>query len=335
MKKIVFILLFLAIAAAAYMYWQRAKVVDVVVGVRGPVVDAVYATGSVEPSVMIPIAPRTPGRLMALMADEGDRVTKDQVLAQLEDADLVKSVSELQSKLDLTEKEFQRQESLIKAGAVSKQSFDEASSNRDAARAAMQKVQAEMSFLQLKSPEDAQVIRRDGEVGEMIATNQPVFWLSCCAPLRVSAEVDEEDIADIKSGLPVLISADAFPGKVFKGTVQAITPKGDAIARSYRVRITLATDAEGLMPGMTAESNIIVAERKNALLLPASAVDKDMVWLVQDGLARKTKVVIGVRSKESVEIVSGLKENDLVILDPAMDLEDGQKVRSKKIDWKR
>ena len=281
---------------------------------------------------MIPIAPKMSARLMSLQTDEGMIVQKGAVLAQLEDTDMVKSLAEQQSRVDLAEKEFARLERLIKVKAVSRQAYDEAVSNLDTARAGVARIEAEMSFLKLIAPEDGQIIKRDGEVGQLATANTPVFWMSCCAPLRVTAEVDEEDIASIKPGQSVLISADAFPDKIFKGTVQAITPKGDAISRSYRVRVTLADDT-GLMPGMTAESNIIVAERSDVILVPSSAIDKDSVWIVVDGKAQKRAVDIGVRHPESAEVIQGLAISDKIILNPEAYLTDGQKIRTVEATW--
>ena len=104
----------------------------------------------------------------------------------------------------------------------------------------------------LTTPADGQVIRRDGEVGDFIPSNQPVFYLAKSgSPLRISADVDEEDIPLVKAGDKVLIKADAFPDRIFDGQVSDVTPKGDPIARSYRVRIALPSDT-ALKIGMTA-----------------------------------------------------------------------------------
>ena len=109
-------------------------------------------------------------------------------------------------------------------------------------------------------------------MGDFIPVNQPVFYLAKAGvPLRISADVDEEDIPLVKVGQKVLIRSDAFPSRVFTGEVLEITPKGDPVARSYRVRIELPADT-ALMIGMTAETNIVTAEKQDALLVPASAV---------------------------------------------------------------
>ena len=82
--------------------------------------------------------------------------------------------------------------------------------------------------------------------------------------------MDEEDIPLVTVGQPVLIKADAFPGRILDGTVAEITPKGDPVNKSYRVRIGLPPDTP-LMIGMTVESNIVVRREDAALLVPQAA----------------------------------------------------------------
>lgn len=329
------IALFLAVLAGAGYYFvrmQQSAVVAVIKPLRGPAVEAIYATGTVEPSVMVPVSPRSPARLMQLFADEGMRVTKDQVLAQMEDADLQNVVEEAQANLALAEKEYNRRSALAKRDAAPKDVVDQALGTLDAARAKFAQAQANLSYMKLLSPEDGLVIRRDGEVGELITANQPVFYLSCCKGLRISAEVDEEDIAQVTTDQKVLISADAFPGKVFEGKVDSITPKGDPVARSYRVRINLPTDTL-LMIGMTAESNIVLREEKNALLLPASALHEGKVRVLRDGKLQQQAVKTGAVTPKLIEILEGVTDADIVMQDISKEIGDDETPTTDLQDW--
>lgn len=318
--------------AAAGVFRLRHHSVGAVTTVHphhGPAVQAVYATGTVEPSVMMPIASRAMARLAELNADEGAEVTKGQVLGRLEDEDLVNSLAQLQAQAKYAQQDFDRKNKLGEKGYATKDSVDAARAKLDAANAAVAKAEAEIGFLQLTAPADGIVIKRDGEIGQLIPANQPVFWLSCCAPLRVAAEVDEEDIAQVKPGQVVLIRADAFPGKVFHGAVKEITPKGDPVARSYRVRISFTEDVP-LRIGMTAETNIVVREVKDALLLPNSAVTQDnKIWVVKDGALAQQPVAIGAKGESETEIREGVTETDEIMLSPGPDVKAGQKVRTK------
>jgi multidrug efflux system membrane fusion protein len=333
MKKLfVLVILLAAAGSAAYFYIPHSDKLEITQPTRGPAVQAVYATGTVEPSVMIPIAPRSTARLIGLEADEGLQVAKDDVLAQLEDTDLKNTLTELQAKANLASKELARKTGLYQRKATSEQDVDQAKAARDAAAAAVARAKTEISYLKLLAPESGIIIRRDGEVGEMIAANQPVFWMSCCKPLRIASEVDEEDISLVTPGKKVLISADAFPGKIFNGTVLSITPKGDPVARSYRVRISL----EGVTPlmiGMTAETNIIITEKKDALLVPASAVHDGKIWTVAGNKLHEADVETGAKTDDAVEIISGLDDSAVVVMNPRRDLSEGQSVETVTRTW--
>ena len=316
------------ILTVRYLSLEKVRVAQ---PVRGVAVQAVYATGTVEATVMMPIAARGSARLMELNVDEGSHVKKGQVLARLEDDDLREMLREAQAREAFANKEFERNRELVKRGAGAREALQRSKSDWDAATAAVSAAEAKLRFMRLEAPEDGHIIRRDGEVGELIAANQPVFWLSCCAPLRISSEVDEEDIALVQPGQEVLIRADAFSDQSFKGEVLSITPKGDPIARSYRVRIGFKEETP-LLIGMTAETNILIREVPNALLIPSSAFVQGKVWLVKSGELVHQDVKVGVRGPEQTEILEGVVEGDEVAISPSEDWLAGESVRSKRMD---
>lgn len=322
------ILIFIAVLTVKFL---KPTTIEVVHPTRGLAVQSVYATGTVEATVMLPLAPRMTARLLELKADEGAIITKDQILAQLEDEDMQNSLKELIAKESYAKSEFSRNDSAYKQGAVSTQILTKAKSDWDGARAAVAKAQTETGFMKLTAPADGVIVRRDGEVGQLISANQPIFWITGNEPLRISSEVDEEDIADVKIGQTVLIQADAFLKQVFHGKVNSVTPKGDPVARSYRVRIEF-TELVPLKIGMTAETNIIISENKNALLIPAGALIDGKVWKIKDDLLNEEKVLIGAKGAEKIEIKEGISEQDLVVLKPDSELKTGKKVSTKIVE---
>src|SRR6266568_1437066 len=319
------LLVLLGIGAAAAFWYSLPPSISVVSPRRGPAVQAVYATGTVEPTVMVPIAARVAARLVELAADEGSAVAKGQILARLEDDDLRRAVETAQAEERYAKAALDRQAVLLGREVTARSTYDRAKADWEKARATSAKTTAEASFLQLVAPADGLVIRRDGEIGQLIAANQTVFWLSCCAPLRISAEVDEEDIAQVRPGQTVLIRSDAFPDKTFHGLVQAVTPKGDAVARSYRVRISLPPDAP-LMIGMTAETNIVLRQIEQALLVPAAAMQQDTIWRVEDGRVEPRKVTIGAKGATEVEILQGVADDGWIVAAPPPGLQAGQRI---------
>lgn len=328
-NKWLWVAIVVAVVAAGAVWWrlEGPVAVTLVQPTRGPAVDAIYATGTVEPSVMLPIAPRVAGRLVDLNVDEGAKVRKGQVLARLDDADLASTVDELAAREQFARSQYERTQTLLAKGFVSKVELDRTKADLDAAVASVKRARTQREFMALTAPADGDIIRRDGEIGQFIPVGQAVFYVSCCAPLRVTAEVDEEDIPRVHVGQKVVLKADAVPGRVLDGQVSDVTPKGDPVARSYRVRIKLA-DPSALRVGMTVDANLIVAERPNALLVPASAVKDGAVWIVSDGKLHRQAVKVGVTSAARAEITEGLAPDAQVVDKPTDDLREGRSARA-------
>ncbi len=320
----------------AAWHWFAPPEVQIVQPTRGAAVEAVYATGLVEPSLEIRIAPRAAGRIIELGADEGDTVKKGQLLARLEDADLRASVAELEARVAYAKAQYDRNFELRRSALIAQDALDRSRTDLEAARATLKRARDRLAFMRLVAPADGRIIRRDGEVGEFIPVNQIVFYLSGPGPLRITSDVDEEDVPRVTPGQSVLIRADAFPDRLFEGQVEQVTPRGDPVERSYRVRITLTGDPP-LQIGMTAETNIILAERPQALLIPASALVDGYVWVVQDQRAQRREVSTGVVTPDRVEIRDGLAKSEWLIVRPPESLEPGRRVRprpsSVRTEW--
>lgn len=311
--RLLLITLALAAVGGALAWWRVApKPLAVVAPTRGPAVDAVFATGLVEPSLEIRVSPRLAGKLVALQVDEGARVRRGDVLARLEDADLRATVAELESRERYARSQAERLIALRERGLVSVDTAERARADLDAAAASLARAREQRSFMTLRAPADGKVTRREGEVGDLIPVNQVLFYLAGDAPLRVAADVDEEDLPRVAVGQRALVRTDAFPQRVFEGVVQEITPRGDPVSRSYRIRVAL-TDAAALRIGMTAEVNIIIDERSNALLVPSGALREGRVYVIDNGRLVAREVIVGVRSPDRTEILSGLNDQDRVV----------------------
>lgn len=320
----------LAIAGFFALRTFIGQTLDVVHPRVGEAVEAVYATGTVEPTVMMPIAARTTARLVVLNVDEGAQVKKGEILGRLEDQDLLNSLRAVEAQEQFTREDYRRDMAMLSQGAIAKAVVDRARSDWLAARANAERARNQQDFMKLVAPSAGVVIKRDGEIGELVPGNQPVFWLAVHSALRVSAEVDEEDISRVRAGQPVLLRADAVPGRVMRGIVQAITPKGDPIARSYRVRIALPPDTP-LMIGMTTEANIVIRRAAHALLVPSTAIKGTTVWRVVDGRLRATPVVPGAKDTDSVEIIRGIASGDVILLNPPERPIEGARVATRLV----
>lgn len=319
----------LAVPVIAVVWWQWPVRVQTTLPTRGPAIDAVYATGTVEPTVMVPVAPRAGGRLLSVDVEEGRQVKRGQVLARIESSDLDQTVQEMRAREQLARVQFERARSLVEQHFVAPAELDRTRMEWQAAEAAVRRAQAQRDYTQLVAPADGIVLRRDGEAGQFVPAGQTVFALACCAPLRVTAEVDEEDIARVMVGQTVMMRSDALPQRLYEGRVAEITPKGDPVSRSYRVRVRLIDappiDAGPMRSGMTMDTNVIVSRREGALLLPNRALQGDRVWLLAGGRLNRRSVVKGIVGAERTEIASGLADGDVVVLSPSDALREGQR----------
>jgi multidrug efflux pump subunit AcrA (membrane-fusion protein) len=146
----------------------------------------------------------------------------------------------------------------------------------------------------------------------------------------VSADVDEEDIPRVRVGMKVVLRADALPSRTFDGEVGEITPKGDPVARTYRVRIRLA-EPDAFSVGMTVDANLIVSVREHALLVPTAALSGAAVWLVRDGRLVRQPVRAGVTSVAQTEIQDGLDDDARLVAAPTDALKEGRRARIRTL----
>jgi RND family efflux transporter MFP subunit len=325
-----------AVLAAGGGWYFFAPGVTVTPAAIGPAVQAVYATGVVEPVRWAKVGPVVTGRLTAIDAEEGQKVTAGQSLARLDDRDAKSRVAELTSRLYFLREQVRRFSQLRATGAASPQAFDQAKTDMEQTQAALEGAQKRLADMTLRSPLDGLVLRKDGEPGETVREGQILFWVGEQTPLWIVADIDEDDIPLIHVGQKALIRADAFPGAIMTGEVAEITPKGDPVTRVYRARVTLSNPAAanakgdgGLHVGMTTEINIVVREAAQAVLVPATAVRGGQVFVLTDGRAVARKVTIGAIGAGKAEVREGLNAGEIVLADPPARVGDGQRVRPR------
>ena len=142
------------VVASLYYLLRKPGAIQVISPLRGPAVQAVYATGTVEPVMMLAVAPRASSTLMALLADEGDRVTKDALLARLDDADIQEELTDAEAKAVFAQKEYNRQTALMKNNATSRHALDEANTAWQSAHATVEKIKTKLNYMSLRAPDE-------------------------------------------------------------------------------------------------------------------------------------------------------------------------------------
>ena len=307
-------LLFLGVCVGGYTQWQQRKTPAPTATIsRGAAVQVVYATGAVESATQATLAPLSSGRITALFVNEGEAVKQGQILAQLNDEAEQHAVQELTAKQALATIALTRARALRAKNAGSQETLDAAQSSLDQSAAQRAQAEEKLALRKIISPFNGTIVRRDGDVGEMVAAGTQLFIVADLSALRVSLEVDEDDIPLIQTGQKVLLTSDAYMGQAMAGTVSSITPFGDQNNKVYRVRASLPAETP-LKLGMTVEANIVTKEAQNVLLVPSDAIHNNTVTLKTALGQTEQPVKVGIIGAEKTEILEGVQENDTVIL---------------------
>jgi RND family efflux transporter MFP subunit len=326
-RRLLQIAVLVAAGAAAWWFASRPATVTIATISRGDAARIVYATGVVEPERWAEVTPLRRGRIIETCRCEGRDVAEGALLFRLDDAEIRARLTELEARLGFAEKEYIRAEDLLDRRVGTREKYEEAFANVSGLRASVAAVRSQLADLEIRAPMAGQVLRIDGEVGEVAEPGTALAWVGQPRPLRVVAEVNEEDIPVVRIGQRALLAADAFPGENLSAEVAAITPKGDPVLKTYRVYLALPADTP-LFIGMSIDVNIVIAVHEDVVLAPAESVTGGRLQMVDaEGVVELRPVTLGIVGAERVEILDGAAAGDQVV-SPAVDgLASGDRVR--------
>nr|WP_153446371.1 efflux RND transporter periplasmic adaptor subunit [Sinorhizobium medicae] len=314
-----------AVGAAAVWYALRPVPLSVVAPKRGDAAEIVYASGVVEPRVWAKVTSTVRERIVEQCNCEGERVETGDALARLDDTEAQAILGELQARLSLAQEEYRRKLALAERNTISEQTVDRARTDVAQLEALIAGQEARLAAYVLRAPSAGRVLRQDGEIGEVAELGTVLFWVGEPRPLIVEAEVNEEDIPRVEVGQKAYLRSDAFPERALEAVVDSITPKGDPVTKTYRVRLGLPEDTP-LRIGMSTDVNIVVRLSRNALIIPAAAVSGTKVAVVKSRKAMLREIKTGIRGTNGVEVLSGLEESERIISPLPPDLADGTRV---------
>jgi len=310
--------------------------------------------GTVKSRHRATLGPEIGGRVEKLFVKKGDRVSVGSPLLKVADGDL-RAGSELQSRsLDaaraaeresceaaaLAERELQRSLDLFREKIVSNQIVDQLESRRNgavsscsAARARTRQAEAALDLAQfnlsksiLKAPFAGIVAEVSAEVGEWITPSPPgipippVVELIDPDSIYISAPLDEVDVARVRPGLPVRVTLDSYPGKSFPGRLSRVAPyvlDRQEQNRTFEIEVVLddASFSRQLLPGTSADVEVILGVHENVLRVPSYAVvGGKRVLVVKDGVIAEAEVETGLRNWAFTEIVKGLAAGDSAVV---------------------
>ena len=341
---------------------KRGLVQDTVANTRAGTIKACRRAG---------ISPSMGGQIASLPVKVGDAVKPEQVLMELWNEDRLAEVSLATAEAkaatararqacvmaDVAEREAQRLRKLRKKGLASEEAIDKADGEALAQEAACNAAQASTEVSQarldvaralldrtrLTAPFAGIVAEINGEVGEFVTPSPvgvptpPAIDLVDINCLYVSAPIDEVDAPAIRVAMPAKISLDAFAKNIFDGTVKRIAPYVLDVEKQARtvdveVDFTNAEDSQNMLPGYSADIEVILAEQKHTLRIPTEAIleGNKVLVLGADGLLVERQITSGLSNWEFTEVLTGLEENESVVVTVDRDgVEDGARAESE------
>lgn len=307
---------------AYYFYYGRPPLVKVGTATLSPVSEFVYGNGTVEPVQWAKVVPIQRKRLVQLCHCEGSMVKKDQILGQQDNAEETAQLRELEAAHQQNIRDLDRaiKDDKPKAELEQRRTAVDQSSSRITAQ------KTRIEGLVLRSPMDGLVLRRDGEVGEIVGPTDVLFWVGTASPLQVVAEINEEDILHVSLGQVALLTNEAFENRTMRASVSQITPKGDPTKKSFRVYLRLPPDTP-LKIGMNVEVNIIFRETPSAIVVPNEAIVDGTVQTVTDGRVKRVAVTTGVRGTRATEVKGNITPGVTLLVPSRKDIADGKRVR--------
>ena len=310
---------------------------------RGDVAAYLTVVGNLIGLQTVDVAPRTAGRLLSVSVQLGDAVRRGQVIAKVEDREIIEQVNQAQASMEVSKAtirqreadlnvaklNFDRSKNLFERQLLAKQALDDAESRYLAAVAQVdlakaQQTQNDARLQELKfnlnntiitSPVDGFVGKRNVDQGAMVNTNTAIVSVVDISRLKLIVNVVEKDVRMVTAGDVGVVEVDAYPGEKFNGRIARVAPVLDPATRTAPIEIEIPNSDNRLKPGMYARISLTVEERKNAIVAPKTAVidfeNKRGVWQPNaENRAQFVPVTLGIEGPETIEILSGLSEGD-------------------------
>lgn len=322
------------------------------------------ASGYVVAQRKAAVASKATGRLVYLGVIEGDKVKKGQIIARLEDSDVMAQLSESKANLELSEVtladakwNYERNRKLFNSGSITESTFEssetqykKAQASVDVAKANVQAAEVSVENTLVRAPFDGTVLTKNADVGEIVApmagsinARGTVATIADMASLQVESDVSESNIEKVKPGQDCQITLDAYPDVQYKGYVAKIVPTADRSKATVTVKVAFREYDGRVLPEMGAKVLFLKTSKANAnginderptLVLPSTAVvtreNQQVVFKIEDNKAVETLVTLGNNHGGFIEVKSGLTNGDQVIDSPSEQIRNGENVTLKQ-----
>lgn len=337
---------------------ERGKTpVEVVQAVKGDITSTATISGKLKALHEINVVPKIPGKVKNVLARVGDSVEKGDILFTLDDSDVLAQLKQAEASLSLAEanyrqnrerienarRDLERGEKLYQQGAISLQMLEQlraAASDAalevleaqvEQARAGYEAALNQYRNTRVTSPINGTVAYIDVDVGEMASSAMPAAVIVDMSRMILQGSIGEDLVNSILPGHKVDVRIRAAGNGTFQGTVKSVSPAAHQRTGLYQVEIEIDNPEGIIKPGMFAEAELVKSISRNTIVIPREAIvttngDKFVYLVVQDKAVLR-KVTTGIEGKENIEILSGVREGDRVIVKGQTFLRDGEPVQ--------
>ena len=318
----------------------------------------ISANGYVVARTKASVSSKILGRLAWIGVTEGSQVRLNQIIARLESADYEAAllaanatVAQLDAQHVQAQRDLKRAQSLRQQNLVSDADLESAETKvevslaqANAARAQAKLAEATLENTRVRAPFSGTVLRKDAEVGEIVApssaggglTRTAIVTMADLSTLEVEVDVNEAYIAQVVNGQPARITLDAYPDTSFAGRVRQVVPTADRQKATVLVKVSILDRDPRILPEMGAKvvfeaHDAQVAAAPRRVFVPEAAIiqsgGRAFVWIMQDGAVRQQAVDVGPARGDRIEVRQGLLGGESLVLSPPAGLKDGSKVK--------
>jgi membrane fusion protein (multidrug efflux system) len=297
------------------------------------------AIGSLVAMRGVTLGAELPGLVREITFESGTAVRRGAALVKLdtsaEEAQLASAVADA----SLARVNLERTRTLRRSEANAQADLDAAEAKSKQADATVANLQATIAKKTVRAPFDGRIAIRQIELGQIVSPGTPIASLQSVSPIYADFWLPQQALADLKSGQRARLRADPFPDDTWDGEITTINPEVDQATRNVRVRATFPNVDGRLRPGMFANVEVLSAERRPVLVIPATAVIfapyGDSVFTIEEQkdragktvtVARQKFVRLGERRGDLLAVVSGLKDGETVVTSGAFKLRNGAAV---------
>ncbi|HTX19572.1 MAG TPA: efflux RND transporter periplasmic adaptor subunit [Bacteroidota bacterium] len=288
--------------------------------------ESLTLTGTIAANNDVAVLSETDGRVTKVKVEVGDRVKAGDVLVQVDDELKEAAYASAEVNYDKMKKDLERYQKMIKEGSVSDAQLEGARLAEKSAETQYIVARRQFNDTRIKTPISGIVTSRAVDVGTTLQKNNLVANVVDISTLKVKLNVAEDDVFKLSVGDPVEISTDIYPGVTFKGTIETISAKGDD-QHTYPVQIRLANSAEHpLKAGMFAGVSFNAVNPAKGLAIPRETLlgsaKHAQVYVVDGGIAHLRDIVVGAEVGTNLQVLSGLRDGEQVVLSGQNNLKD-------------